>query len=953
MRFLPLLLLPSVASAAIIHVDSTAAPGGDGSSPAQAFEFLQDALAAAAPKDVIHVGAGVYFPSKVADPTESFVIPNFVTVIGGFKAGFTNDPPSPDDFPTILSGDIGKDDTDPDSDNIIASSGDQVGVNSEHVVTVTGATDVVVLQGLVITAGDADGATNNHAGGLLATGSNLQIDNCWFRGNQGGGRGGALHLDDCNAEVVNCDFAGNKSVERGGAVGTVSGTDADFINCLVRGNESKRGAGFNFNDSTGLLLNCTVSGNNGTVNGGGIQAANSATVTVTDSIIWRNLAAGARFASGSSYNAISGSSITPSATSIIENVSGSDPDFVSEFDPANAPDTGGNHRLSRGSPGIHAGPATTPNDSGVDQAGLPRIVGLRIDLGAFEAPAYNVYVDDTAGGANNGSSWTNAFTSLEAALTAALRGDQVLVAEGVYTPATEAHSFEIPEDVAIYGGYPDGGGTRDPDANPTILSGDVTGNDQNLDGNSIAEDPGDIVLPNCSTIARPASGATLTPLNVIDGLIFTAGRAMEDFATGIDDSHGGALVLRTAVNHRPLLRDCTFIGNRALTLGGAVYVNGVLSTFEDCSFIANWSDGEGGGLGTKGGVTLVENCVFTANEAPGGAAIANRAPPSGDMTVTSTRIQANTNGGSGSAVLIGANSDATFINCLLTGNEDNAVEMEGDLDMHGCTISGNGGSPLRKTLLTPILNVHNSIFWNNDSPYFNTGGNISQFHHSLVQGWSDTSPGFSDRGNLDGTDPGNNPLFAAPEAPASAPTTSGDYHLDFSSPAMSIGDNTETESSTDLDGNPRISGHSVDLGCYEFVLSDADGDGLSDAFELANTSPASTTSLSPTSDLDHDGMTALEEFAFGTDPNSPNGTAGSYYFDWFTSPDRLSLFWTPDATAYHYVRITPETSEDLGISDPWNEVPVLPGNSPGEFRADTPTFPPVPDRQFLRLHFEN
>ena len=56
--------------------------------------------------------------------------------------------------------------------------------------------------------------------------------------------------------------------------------------------------------------------------------------------------------------------------------------------------------------------------------------------------------------------------------------------------------------------------------------------------------------------------------------------------------------------------------------------------------------------------------------------------------------------------------------------------------------------------------------------------------------------------------------------------------------------------------------------------TDADLDGMPDTFELANTNPSSPTALNPNDDLEHggagDGLTNLQEYQYGTDPNDPD-----------------------------------------------------------------------------------
>ena len=81
-----------------------------------------------------------------------------------------------------------------------------------------------------------------------------------------------------------------------------------------------------------------------------------------------------------------------------------------------------------------------------------------------------LYVDVSARGANDGSSWGNALTSLRDALTLAEWGREIRVAKGVYTPdrglgiAREDReaSFHLPSGLTLRGGY---AGANAPDPN--------------------------------------------------------------------------------------------------------------------------------------------------------------------------------------------------------------------------------------------------------------------------------------------------------------------------------------------------------------------------------------------------------------------------------------------------------------------------------------------------------
>ena len=88
-----------------------------------------------------------------------------------------------------------------------------------------------------------------------------------------------------------------------------------------------------------------------------------------------------------------------------------------------------------------------------------------------------IYVNSAATGANNGSSWADAYTDFQSAIDDT-SSPNVWVAGGIYTPG--ADGYVVARQMNIYGSFA-GGETsvedRDIAGNPTTFNGDVNGDD--------------------------------------------------------------------------------------------------------------------------------------------------------------------------------------------------------------------------------------------------------------------------------------------------------------------------------------------------------------------------------------------------------------------------------------------------------------------------------------------
>ena len=120
-------------------------------------------------------------------------------------------------------------------------------------------------------------------------------------------------------------------------------------------------------------------------------------------------------------------------------------------------------------------------------------ISLSLLLTASTFAGRIIYVDDDVTGANDGTNWANAYRYLQDALAAASSGDDIWVAQGIYKPdqgigitaRDRGAIFKLKKGVALKGGYA-GLGEADPNERnineyETILSGDLDGNDINVD----------------------------------------------------------------------------------------------------------------------------------------------------------------------------------------------------------------------------------------------------------------------------------------------------------------------------------------------------------------------------------------------------------------------------------------------------------------------------------------
>ncbi|MHC4622373.1 MAG: FG-GAP-like repeat-containing protein [Planctomycetota bacterium] len=321
------------------------------------------------------------------------------------------------------------------------------GTGTGPVVTFAGSEDTNCgLFGFVITGGNTPG----NGGGICGNGTAASIAYCFVRDNHADGSGGGL--GDCDGEIVYCIIRDNTATDGGG----LSNCDGSVVNCLITSNSSDGDGGAMVCSGNSTVTNCTIGGNSAYFKGGGIFCAAPSVLTMTNSIVWGNSAQfGPQIYNFGGSVAITYSDVQGGHAG--EGNIDADPLFLAVGI--------GNYRLGPGSPCIDAGDNSgVPPSADWDLDGNGRMRNGVVDMGAYEFKGQVHYVDGDATGANDGSSWADAFNYLQDALAAATSGDQIWVAQGTYKPDSNAAipegtgewdaAFQLKNCVGIYGGFP-------------------------------------------------------------------------------------------------------------------------------------------------------------------------------------------------------------------------------------------------------------------------------------------------------------------------------------------------------------------------------------------------------------------------------------------------------------------------------------------------------------------
>jgi predicted outer membrane repeat protein len=510
-----------------------------------------------------------------------------------------------------------------------------------------------------------------------------------------------------------------------------------------------------------------------------------------------------------------------------------------------------------------------------------------------------VYVDgsNTPSGCSNatavsdldGSSWACAYPALQDAFDEANGGSgsyEIRVAEGTYVPDEdnvdnngdgstehvdndrEEHFHFGRDGIQVKGGYPAGGGTRDPNANVTILSGDIDADaggadapfapTSNTDGNTSTPTQTDHIQGSNAyhVVVAGGSGVSITSATLLDGLTITAGLSDSAFPNNLGGglycdatsgsaecnlsiqdvsfqgnaaSFGGAMAIDVEASQstnsgtgNPTITDAEFNGNAALSdWGGALYLfvsdgGSASPAFNTTTFVNNDAAGRGGAVysaarsGTSSTPSFT-NVAFLNNRSGSGGAIYNsgigtdaEARPS-ITNVTFTENKADFDGG---GLYNQAGSDGLanpeITNSILWANVNDADEDNATQGGPEIFNNGSGAQP----------SISSSIVENGESSGIVDDNGASTTYDSATNLESD--PQFIDATDPDGVD---DELATADDGlrlrGVGFPTPS---------PAIDAGSNAAVpqDVTEDLIGNDRFyngdgnPGEEVDMGAYEY-----------------------------------------------------------------------------------------------------------------------------------------
>ena len=465
-----------------------------------------------------------------------------------------------------------------------------------------------------------------------------------------------------------------------------------------------------------------------------------------------------------------------------------------------------------------------------------------------------VYVDSAVAVPGNGSSWSSALKYLSNATESANINTDITaihVAKGSYYATGDKNStfrdssFNITRsNLKLLGGYPSGGGERDMDINPTVLSGNLG------DPNSMMDNTSDILY---------IANIPKTDSVIIDGFIISGSAALDNDLVNQDKM--GAAITISGCYANTVLRNSQVINNTSVTASGLVITGYAVITDPDDVNIGNLPNPQ------------IINCLFKENAIvassdgsygtiAGTLAILAASPyfnhcdfinNAGNMTAGSISYLwsrpvfnhcnfTDNHAGSFPVSLNYAGSASTYVNCLMKNNIIEGVDpttTPSELQNINNAIIGNVQFASTSLINCSVVNNKSLVSPASADPLLiNIQESASYITNSII--WGNTGKSILDVAN---TTVSSKPAYSLIEGMAADPTThmldgtgnaqifvdaNSDFQLSTGSAAIDQGLNDSltvtlaayltgaTNGGSDFAGNQRIANSIIDLGAYEF-----------------------------------------------------------------------------------------------------------------------------------------